>query len=165
MGDTQAHIQAHTQTLCRHIDRHSDTQICIYVYIHAQNGCRYLYKHSHPRTGAVVVHPFQASSPAFLFSHAVSNYPRARLFYNHPCMPLLLIPVRASGAFTSCHLVVMVPTWFQRNTIIVAVVAGALLFFSLIVYVFIRRKLRARYLLAKAERRRSRRSSEEEGKA
>ena len=72
--------------------------------------------------------------------------------------------LNAAGKFTSCHLRVYVPTWFERNTITVIIIAGVIMFVALVVYIFVRRKLRARYLLAKAERRKSRRSSEEGAK-
>ena len=67
--------------------------------------------------------------------------------------------------FTSCHLRIYVPSWFERNTVTIIIIAVIIAFFLLVFYIFLRRKLRQRYLLAKAERRRSRRSSEEEGAA
>ncbi len=70
-----------------------------------------------------------------------------------------------AGQFASCHLRVYVPSWFRYNTVTIIIASSIALFFALVFYIFVRRKLRQRYLLAKAERRRSRRSSEEEGAA
>lgn len=67
------------------------------------------------------------------------------------------------GSFRTCHLTIYVPTWLERNTLLILVVAAASIFFLTVVYVFVRRRLRQRFLAIKAERRRSRRSSSEAG--
>ncbi|GMI09425.1 hypothetical protein TrVE_jg8809 [Triparma verrucosa] len=63
--------------------------------------------------------------------------------------------------YTSCHMEVVVPSTFVRYTFDI-LVFGSL--FSLVfsaAYIFIRRRMKRRYILAKIERRKSRRSSEE----
>jgi len=62
--------------------------------------------------------------------------------------------------FTSCHLKIYVPEWWERDSIILIAVSGVLFFLGSVGYVVLRRKLKQRFLLAKAERRRSRKSSE-----
>jgi hypothetical protein len=63
--------------------------------------------------------------------------------------------------FTSCHLKIYVPEWWERDSIILIAVSSVLLFLGISGYLVLRRKLKQRYLLAKAERRRSRRSSDD----
>lgn len=69
--------------------------------------------------------------------------------------------------FTSCHLAIYVPAWWERDSLILIAVAAVLFFFGSIGYFILKKKLKQRYLLAKAERRRSRKSSSEDniGKA
>lgn len=64
--------------------------------------------------------------------------------------------------FMSCHLEIYVPHWTERYSI--ELIAGSCVTSTVvfIMYHLIRKKLRERYLLAKAERRRSRRSSEDD---
>ncbi len=64
--------------------------------------------------------------------------------------------------FDTCHLQIFVPTWLQRNALMVMGIAAGSIVLILLCYIIIRRRMRQKYLLAKAERRRSRRSSEEE---
>ena len=65
-----------------------------------------------------------------------------------------------SGDFTSCHLRIKVPTWFERNTITFIIGFSFAAAALSAIYLYLRRVIRQRYLLAKAERRRSRKSSE-----
>merc|ERR1712080_507953 len=64
------------------------------------------------------------------------------------------------GKFTTCHLKIYVPTGSQRYSVTIIVLSVFFGAFSFIGYLWMRRRLRQRYLLAKAERRRSRKSSE-----
>jgi hypothetical protein len=64
------------------------------------------------------------------------------------------------GKFTTCHLKIYFPGTL-RYYATEFIVAGTFLLMGLTVFYFwVRRKLKQRYLLAKAERRRSRKSSE-----
>ena len=62
--------------------------------------------------------------------------------------------------FYTCHLRIKVPTDFERDTVTLIVVWSLMGVFSLIIYWRVKKYLRRRYLLKKAERRRSRKSSE-----
>jgi len=64
------------------------------------------------------------------------------------------------GKFTTCHLKIYVPTGGQRYSVTIIVLSVIFGAFSFVGYLWMRRRLRQRYLLAKAERRRSRKSSE-----
>ena len=67
----------------------------------------------------------------------------------------------ASDKYMSCHMAIKVPSWFTANTfeILVFGTIFSIVFSSL--YVYVRRRMKRRYILAKIERRKSRRSSEE----
>merc|ERR1711871_1400030 len=64
--------------------------------------------------------------------------------------------------FTSCHLAIYVPTWWERDSVILIAVAAVLALLGSVGYFILKKKLKQRYLLAKAERRRSRKSSSED---
>jgi hypothetical protein len=57
--------------------------------------------------------------------------------------------VNMGQQFTSCHLQIYVPTWWERDSIILIAVSGVLFFFGTIGYIVLRKKLRQRFLLAK----------------
>merc|ERR1712100_453518 len=64
------------------------------------------------------------------------------------------------GFFTACHMKIKVPSGYERYTMEILVTS---VFFSIVigfVYYRIKKFIRRRYLLKKAERRRSRKSSE-----
>lgn len=63
--------------------------------------------------------------------------------------------------YKTCHMTIYVPTWFEQYTPALVVSASLLGFLVVTGYMYIRRKLKQKYLQAKIERRRSRRSSEE----
>merc|ERR1712100_328863 len=64
--------------------------------------------------------------------------------------------------FTSCHLAIYVPAWWERDSVILIAVAAVQALFGSVGYFILKKKLKQRYLLAKAERRRSRKSSSED---
>ena len=66
----------------------------------------------------------------------------------------------ATGDFMTCHHRIKVPTWFEENTITFIIVFCLGFVVVIGIYLYLRRVIRQRYLLAKAERRRSRKSSE-----
>lgn len=63
--------------------------------------------------------------------------------------------------WTTCHLRILVPSFWVRYTRLLITLSVLFGFFGLILYSVIRRRLKRQYLLAKMERRRSRRSSED----
>jgi len=65
------------------------------------------------------------------------------------------------GSFRTCHLTIYVPTWFERNTILIIILVGVFIIVAIAVGIFVQRKLRQRYLALMAQRRASRRTSEE----
>ncbi len=64
--------------------------------------------------------------------------------------------------YSTCHREIFVPSYIRRNLLLISSVALGSLVVVLVCWVLIRRRMRQKYLQAKAERRRSRRSSEEE---
>ena len=62
--------------------------------------------------------------------------------------------------FFTCHLTIKVPSEAERNTVLYMVVFSLLGALALFIYWRVKKYLRRRYLLKKAERRRSRKSSE-----
>ncbi|TMW56864.1 hypothetical protein Poli38472_006874 [Pythium oligandrum] len=64
------------------------------------------------------------------------------------------------GRLISCHLQIYVPSFYRRYTVSMVAVLSVLSVLVLIAWYYIRKKIRRRLLLAKAERRRSRKSSE-----
>jgi hypothetical protein len=66
--------------------------------------------------------------------------------------------------FVSCHLEIYVPTFAEEYSIELIVIFVFLIIGGVFGYFYVRKKLKQRYLLAKAERRRSRKSSENYGK-
>lgn len=65
------------------------------------------------------------------------------------------------GSFRTCHLTIYVPTWFERNTILIIVLVAVFIVVAIAVGIFVQRKLRQRYVAMMAQRRASRRTSEE----
>ena len=63
--------------------------------------------------------------------------------------------------FTSCHMQIFVPNTTQRGSLDMIYSFSICGFFFCVLWYFVRRQLKRRYLMAKIERRRSRRSSEE----
>lgn len=63
--------------------------------------------------------------------------------------------------YMSCHLKIFTPTVWEYWTITIIIVSSIASVVILVMYVYIRRKIKLKYLQAKIERRRSRRSSEE----
>lgn len=107
--------------------------------------------------GSLVVKPWK--DQVSLFSIAVgTKYGSYDCLDGWEGLPDVVDPNR----FRTCHLKIIVPSWLRRNLLVVSggVIGGLLV--GLICWMIIRRRLRQKYLLAKAERRRSRRSSEEE---
>ena len=51
--------------------------------------------------------------------------------------------------FTSCHLKIYVPEWWERDSIILIAVSAVLFFLGTVGYIVLRRKLKQRFLLAK----------------
>lgn len=113
--------------------------------------------------------PLGRSIPAgFTFGGFVRNYmkyeskviPVAEGESSRACSDGYEGNVDSNLRFTSCHLKIYVPEWWERDSIILIAVSGVLFFLGSVGYVVLRRKLKQRFLLAKAERRRSRKSSE-----
>jgi len=69
--------------------------------------------------------------------------------------------VDTNDYFTSCHLTIVEPMFTIRYTFTIGVVAALVTTVGSGLYVYIRRRLKRRYILAKIERRKSRRSSED----
>jgi len=63
--------------------------------------------------------------------------------------------------YMSCHMSVVVPGAFTKNTFSIAVFGTIAMTVGSGLYVYVRRRMKRRYILAKIERRKSRRSSEE----
>ena len=61
----------------------------------------------------------------------------------------------------SCHLLIYIPSYFEAWTLTWLIILSIFSVSVTVAYVYIRRKMKRKYLLAKIERRRSRRSSEE----
>jgi hypothetical protein len=62
--------------------------------------------------------------------------------------------------FTSCHMTIYVPSSLEYNSITLMVSLSVSGFVVVLIYYFLRERLRRRYLLAKIEKRRNRRSEE-----
>jgi hypothetical protein len=60
--------------------------------------------------------------------------------------------VDSSLRFTSCHLRIYVPEWWERDSIILIAVSGVLFFLGSVGYMVLRRKLKQRFLLAKVRK-------------
>lgn len=72
--------------------------------------------------------------------------------------------LNADGTFSSCHLKIYVPTWLERYSHVILIV-GVLSFIAAVIgYLWLRRKLKKRFLQLKAERRRERRMAEDADK-
>jgi len=69
--------------------------------------------------------------------------------------------VDSNDYFQSCHLTIVEPMTTVRYTFNISVIASIITVFGSGFYVYIRRRLKRRYILAKIERRKSRRSSED----
>ena len=67
----------------------------------------------------------------------------------------------ADGNVLSCHLKIYVPSLWRRYTVSVVAVLSVLSAFAMVAWAYIRKQVRRRILLAKAERRRSRKNSED----
>jgi hypothetical protein len=87
--------------------------------------------------------------------------PAGSIYGNSDCLDGYQGALNEDGSFRSCHLTIYVPTWFERNTLSIIIITGASIFVLFVIYLFVRRKLRQRFLAMKAEKRRSRRSSSE----
>ena len=46
--------------------------------------------------------------------------------------------------YQTCHMMSYVPTWLERNTILLLTIAGGALIFGSVAYFYIRRKLKQR---------------------
>lgn len=58
-----------------------------------------------------------------------------------------------TGLFKSCHLIIYKPKWYERYAITLIVIGCFILLCMVATYIIIRRRIRQRYLLARAERR------------
>ncbi|DAZ94106.1 TPA: hypothetical protein N0F65_007940 [Lagenidium giganteum] len=67
----------------------------------------------------------------------------------------------AQGNFMSCHLQIYVPTTFRRYSVSLVALLSVFSVFFLVTWSYVRKRVRRRLLLAKAERRRSRKNSED----
>lgn len=63
--------------------------------------------------------------------------------------------------YISCHLEIFTPTVLEAWTLTLIILSAVLAIVILVMYVYIRRKIKMRYLRAKIHRRRARRSPEE----
>ena len=101
--------------------------------------------------------PFQ-DIDMFKLRSALEPY---QMFGTRDCVDGYEGVVDGKDRYMSCHMEILVPTTFVRYTFDILVFGSI---FSLIFsasYVYIRRRMKRRYILAKIERRKSRRSSEE----
>jgi hypothetical protein len=71
------------------------------------------------------------------------------------------VPFESQRDFRTCHLTIYVPTWFERNTIIIFIAIVVTLIVLGISYFIIRRRMRQRFEAMKRQRRETRRTSEE----
>lgn len=108
-------------------------------------------------SGALVVKPWRDTLP-FL------TIPIGYVYGSYDCLAGWegYVDTATPDRFKTCHLRIFVPSWIRRNLLYVLIGAAAGLIFLLLCWFIVRRRLRQKYLQAKAERRRSRRSSEEE---
>jgi len=58
-----------------------------------------------------------------------------------------------TGAFRTCHLRIYIPMWYEQYAKTLIVAAGFVLVFTCLAYVQIKRRMRQRYLMARAEQR------------
>ena len=63
--------------------------------------------------------------------------------------------------YMTCHQLIFIPTSFEAWTLSWLIVISIVTVVVVVTYLYIRRKMKRKYLMAKIERRRSRRSSEE----
>ena len=63
-------------------------------------------------------------------------------------------------AFTTCHQIVYKPSSIERESLVLVIVMSILGALMILIWYFMRERLRRRYLLAKIEKRRNRRQEE-----
>ncbi|KAA0152321.1 hypothetical protein FNF29_03887 [Cafeteria roenbergensis] len=89
--------------------------------------------------------------------------PAGYIFGDSDCLDGFQGSLNPDGSFRTCHLTIYVPTWFERNTLLIIIVTASTVFVLALVYLFVRRRLHQRFLAMRAEKRRSRRSTDSAG--
>ncbi len=65
------------------------------------------------------------------------------------------------GEFTTCHLIIKVPTWLERYSVTLIICSIVFAVLVLCIWFIVKKYLERKYKLLKLERRRSKKSSEE----
>ena len=82
--------------------------------------------------------------------------PPGYIFGEGDCLDGYQGSLNPDGTYSSCHLQIYVPTWLERNSLYLLCFGAAAVFAAILLYLIIRRQLRARYRRLKAERRKRR---------
>jgi hypothetical protein len=91
--------------------------------------------------------------------------PTGYVFGRFDCIEGFEGNLNSDGTFSSCHLRIYVPTWLERYSLIIIIVSVITIVAIVGAYVILRRQLKKRFLMIKAERRKMRRMQEDAEKA